>query len=519
MTRRWSPALWAAVGFGLLILSLSKGSIDQMEAQTWSYARLGTFQEFCHELRTDNNSQSEMPLGVFSAWAWSKAFGTTEVAMRSLNLLWAAIALAALAGIGKRISIPWLPMLFAIQPFVWYSMNTARTPVMEMAGGSLLLAGAVAGLQRRPVDSAASLSLCLGALLLGGASLLGLIPLAAVAMGLGAHGLWNRLRWPRPGKFILLITFALIAVLGVYDRVLILRERGTPRLWNVSPANLCFVCYEVLGLQGLDPGRQELRSIMKGLSPIREFLPCLPGMVLLLGAYLLVVAAAAKSWLTRDPAPSLKQGAGGSPSASSREAPAIKGVSLLRVWLFGMGVSVQSAVFLFLLAVFTGVPFWGRHLAGAFPFWIVSLAIMIRWAEQGLWRKSGRRGGAVLIGILLVSSLLIRFLPQHRHDDYRGAAEGAKKSAEQGRLVWWVADHSGGLYYGLPFGAGLEQKPGEIVFAMNQASLSDPLPDVIVISRPDTFDNSGTVTKLLTSGKYVRQQSLQAFGIWERASP
>ena len=63
-------------------------------------------------------SQAQMPLGMFSAWAWSRVFGTRELAMRSLNLLWAAIALAALARVGKQISIPWLPFLFSIQPFV-----------------------------------------------------------------------------------------------------------------------------------------------------------------------------------------------------------------------------------------------------------------------------------------------------------------------------------------------------------------------------------------------------------------
>ena len=504
------------IAFVLLGFSLSGDSIDQMESQTWNYARLGTFGEFSHELRKDSTSEPEKPLGLFSAWAWSRAFGTREVAMRSLNLLWAALALAALARVAKQISIPWLPLLFAIQPFVWYSMNTARTPIMEIAGGSLLLMGTISCLQRKPADSAAGISLCLGAILLSGASFLGLIPLAAVASGLTAHGLWNRLRWPRPGRIFLLVTSGLIALLGIYYVVRILRDGGGPQLWRVSPANLCFVCYEFLGLQGLGPGRHILRSAMKGFAPVHELLPFLPGLFVLLCAYLTVFGAALKSWLTRDPSEGLAAEAEGD---AGRPASGGSGVSLFRVWLFGMGVTLESAVLLFVLALFTGMPFWGRHLGGAFPFWIVALAITIRWARHGLGRKAGRRAEAVLIGLLLLSSLMVRFGPQQRHDDYRGAVAEATRLAEAGRTVWWVADHAGGVYYGLP----LEKIPapgaGEIQFAMNRSFVDGPLPDVIVISRPDNFDSTGTVTNLLASGIYAKKTTLQAFEIWEKNTP
>ena len=510
------------IAFVLLGFSLSSDSLDQMESQTWNYARLGTFGEFSQELRKDATSEPEKPLGLFSAWAWSRAFGTREIAMRSLNLLWAAITLAALARVAKQISIPWLPLLFAVQPFVWYSMNTARTPIMEMAGGSLLMMGTIACLQRKPVDSAAGIALCLGAIVLSGASFLGLIPLAAVVSGLTAHGLWNRLRWPRPGRIFLLVTSGVIAVLGIYYVVRILQEGGGPQLWRVSPANLCFVGYEFLGLQGLGPGRHVLRSIMKGFSPVRELLPFLPGLLVLLCAYLALFAAASKSWLTRDPSMELAavpDDQGGRQPVTSRPASDSSDVSLFRVWLFGMGVTLQSAILLFVLALFTGMPFWGRHLGGAFPFWVAALAIMIRWARHGLWRKAGRRAEAVLIGLLLLSSLLIRFSPHHGHDDYRGAVAEAMRISSAGRAVWWVADHAGGVYYGLPLGTIQETKPGEIRFAMDKHAVEGPLPDAIVISRPDNFDSFGTVTNLLASGRYAKTKSLQAFEVWEKHAP
>jgi hypothetical protein len=184
-----------------------------------------------------------------------------------------------------------------------------------------------------------------------------------------------------------------------------------------------------------------------------------------------------------------------------------------------MGVTLQSAILLFVLALFTGMPFWGRHLGGAFPFWVAALAIMIRWARHGLWRKAGRRAEAVLVGLLLLSSLLIRFSPQHGHDDYRGAVAEAMRTSSAGHTVWWVADHTGGVYYGLPLGTIQESKPGGIRFAMNKHKVDGQLPDAIVISRPDNFDAFGTVTNLLASGMYSKTKSLQAFEVWEKHAP
>ncbi|MFZ4780230.1 MAG: hypothetical protein ACOYM3_33155 [Terrimicrobiaceae bacterium] len=102
--------------------------------RTWDYARHDTFAGFSRELREDTSPESQMPLAMSSFWAWARIVGTGELAMRSLNLLWAGIALAALARAGRRLSIPWLPLLFTIQPFVRYCMNYARTPVMQMVG-------------------------------------------------------------------------------------------------------------------------------------------------------------------------------------------------------------------------------------------------------------------------------------------------------------------------------------------------------------------------------------------------
>lgn len=523
-----SPAAWAVLAFVLLFIPINGDSLDMLESQTWDYARHGSFSAFCHELGTDQNMEASMPLGMFSFWAWARMSGVGEQAMRSLNLLWAAIALAAFARVGRRLSIPWLPMLFAIQPFLWYYMNYARTPVMQFAGGALLLAGVLDFLQPAfplPVASCPAqgtgfqgstpyggggILLCLGAILLSGASINGLIPLTAVAAGLSVHGAWNRVHLQWKDKTILFVTVGILAVLGLYYVMTLLHAGRGVELWLVSPANLAFVFYEFLGFQGLGPGRQVLRAIMKGLSPAREILPFLPGLFLLALAYLALFAAALKSWLTREIPVSL---ANLQPSGFS-----VAGTRsfLLRAWTMGIGVPVLSALFIFLLAVFEGFPFWGRHLAGAFPFWVVALAVTMRWSRQGLWRKLGRMGAWVITVLLCFSSLLIRFAPLHRHDDYRGAAAEARKMASSGRTVWWVADHSGGVYYDLDIAGHSPAKPGEVEFAMNRAHFPASLPDAIVISRPDNFDTFQTATQMAGSGAYTKTKSLQTFEVWEK---
>ncbi len=482
-----------------------------MEAQTWAYARQSTFSGFCHVLASDHTPVAQMPLGMFSFWTWSRAFGTGEFAMRSLNLLWAAIALAALARIGRQLSIPWLPALFAIQPFVFYYMDYARSPFMQIAGGTLILTGALGYMVRRDTpDAAGGVLLCLGAILLSGASVFGMVPVAAVVIGLSAHGIWQRIHLPRWEKVIAFTTAIFMAGLATYYILTFLRESGGSCLWSVSLANIAFVVYEFMGFQGLGPGRQDLRAIMKGFVSSKELLPFLPGLLLLAASYVLIFAATFKSWMTRESIRPIVSGA----APMQRASTSTRSIALIQPWIMGFGVPLLSAILLYILSTATSTPFWGRDLAGAFPFWILGLGITIHWARQGLWRMSGRRSAIAVFVLLLTSSLLIRFAPWHKHDDYRGAAVQAERISAKGRIVWWVADRSAASFYGLPLSENPSGEPGEIQFAMNR---SEPgFPDAIILSRRDIFDSFGVALRLIECGSYQKTQSLQAFDIWER---
>jgi len=481
----------AACGLALLFVALSTQSIDMDEAQTWDYARLHSLGQVLAELRSDPNSEAQMPLGMMAFWGWGQLVGTGEYALRSFNLLWGAITLAALALVGRQMKLPWLPLLFAIQPFVWYSMDQARTPIMQMAGGALLLAGTAEMLRSSPRVFFGVLLLCAGSLILCGASMLGTIPMAVITLFLLASAAWRRMVFSREFKTVLLVTVGLLGTLGLYYATTLVRGAGGMKLWAVTPSNLFFVAYEFLGYAGLGPGRQELREIMRGMLPASLLWPFIAGWLALTIAYLTVLLAAIKSWLTRA-------------ECGPRQPP-------MRLWLLCFAVPLMSALLLFCLAVAVGFPFWGRHLAGVVPFTVSALAVVIDWSTQGLWRRAGRIGSVGVILLLAISSGLVRFSPAHRHDDYRSAAKAAVKFADEGLSIWWVADHSGGEYYGLQL---LKQGPG-VQYTPNRPSAPVTFPEVIILSRPENFDRYDTAQSMSRSAPYKKTATYQAFEIWE----
>lgn len=460
------------------------------EAQTWDYTRLASLSEVWEELRTDSNSESQMPVGMLAMWGWCRVFGTGEMAARTINLVWAGIALAALAIVARETRIPWLPLFFALQPFVWYSMDQARTPVMQMAGGALLLAGTMMLLNGSMHWVPTVLLLSFGSIILCGASMLGAVPLVVVMVFLLASAAWRRILLSRASKVSLFLTAGILVVLGFYYLSTLARGAGGAKLWAVSPFNLVFVGYEFLGYSGLGPGRQELREIMRGMAPASQVVPYAAGWIGLSLGYALVVGAVVKSWLTR-----LECG------------PRIPPFGL---WLLCASVPLLSGLLLFCLATAVGFPFWGRHLAGTIPFAVTALAIVFHWSMQGLWRRTGRVGSLLVVAMLVVGSAMIRFSPIHRHDDYRSAATLAAGFAKEGLSVWWVADHSGGAYHVLDYvegGAG-------VIHAPNRPEVPAAIPDVIVISRPENFDHHGTAEEMVKMAGYEKLAKFQAFEVW-----
>ena len=126
----------------------------------------------------------------------------------------------------------------------------------------------------------------------------------------------------------------------------------------------------------------------------------------------------------------------------------------------------------------------------------------------------------------------MRFSPQHRKDDYRAAAALAQVAMAQGQRVWWAADVIGAHYYGL---AGEFDVMGELTGLHKPLACSDlpgaqPIanastpclltltaPDVVILSKPETFDSKGDIAGYLKAQHFSVVQSLPAFTIWRRS--
>ena len=131
--------LWAALA--LVPLMPSSDSIWVDEAQTWRYARHATFADWRAEMASDRFSESQMPLGMFSAWVGARFLGTSEWAMRAPNMLWAAGSILIFAALGRALCQPFLPLLLAVQPYLWFYTNEARPYALQIFSGAVLLYG------------------------------------------------------------------------------------------------------------------------------------------------------------------------------------------------------------------------------------------------------------------------------------------------------------------------------------------------------------------------------------------
>jgi hypothetical protein len=95
--------------------------------------------------------------------------------------------------------------------------------------------------------------------------------------------------------------------------------------------------------------------------------------------------------------------------------------------------------------------FWGRHLAGLFPFLIFAL---LQWVATVSGDAQVRISLRLALGFLALtwglSDLRLRLLPEYGKDDYRRATEVVLSEAkESGGPIVWVADVFTARYYGL----------------------------------------------------------------------
>src|SRR5436190_20662327 len=113
------PRAFLAIALILCCFMPTTQSLWVDEAQTWRLASLPSVGALFSNLWSTHASEGLMPLGMFVAWLASRLSGMSEWQLRSVNIVWAAMAVIAFFNLGRRWRVPWAPLFLAIQPFLW----------------------------------------------------------------------------------------------------------------------------------------------------------------------------------------------------------------------------------------------------------------------------------------------------------------------------------------------------------------------------------------------------------------
>lgn len=515
--QRPRPAGWQVGAFALsqivvMLLAISNESLWIDEFWTAHFGAMQSFKAFYDLLVVPSGSQT--PLHFLHFYLWGLFSPAGEFFFRLANLpLFVAGQLAifwALRDYPRKFA--WLLLtLSALHPMVWQYANEARPYIMMYAGAQMILAYLLhlhaSSAKGRSAEPFFLALFVVGGILLFGASMLGAFWVFAASVFVLVHHL-RRSTWRELFRGVnpLLVGFMLLAtgVLTAYYLNSLLKGAGASRLASSTPLTTLFALYEVLGLAGIGPSRLELRaSGTAALAPYAIGLAA-AGIVLLL-----VLAIGQKE---------------------ARRRLGTRGLS----WLIALGL------FPVVIVVYSGFAMhWrvlGRHLIAALPLlnllWALGLATLLKTdGRPGQGRRWSLAVSALLF--LLYSACAMRFAEHHRKDDYRAAAALAKAAVAQGQKVWWAADVIGAHYYGLP---GEFDVLGELTGSHQPLPCSDRpgvqvvanaalpclltlgVPDVVILSKPETFDTKATISAYLRAGHFAVVQTLPAFTVWRRPS-
>ena len=473
---------WAVAGLALLVgaLAVTNQSLWIDEGSAALKAMEPSLGGWWHNLRSEGNSNLQLPGQLFYLWGWEKIFGASEISLRASNIpFFVGGVLALVWGMApRRPQQNALALLALTNAFLCYYLSEARPYIVLFCFAAITAACLFRLLAQREEALASPLwhrLFCLG--LVG----LCLTSLIAVPWALGAIA--AVLYWCGPRAVLRsavrfrtasLLTLTALGGLGIYYLWTLQLGARASGVGRTGWSNIAYIFYELAGLAGLGPGRLQLRgNEAAGMIAFAPFIAL--GMLALLLLLLSSVAA-------------------------------LKGRVEKRHLLFLL-LAVALPFVLVLVAGAAGrMRLLGRHLTPLLPFLLAffSLGLTRLLFAPTLW---ARWAGATGIAVLLASTIEIRVAPRHRRDDYRSAAASARQAAAAGESVWWLADVSTGRYYHVPL-------DGPHVTAAPEPPTTPP--DVIIFSKPDVYDPTGVVRAYLARGNFKVERVLPAFQIWTR---
>lgn len=495
-----NPRFWLVGAFLFVVLlgAIKPESLWIDEGDTACYAIQPDFHAWKTHLLTDTNADCQFPLYMVLVWLWAKLFGSGEYALRALNAVFAMLAIFAFAVMGRQLKLRWLWAMLLVQPFFWFYLNEARPYMLQIASGSVLLAGLVLLCEGGRKSLGWGLFF-VGTILLYYSTLVSFVTLGAFFTAV-LYLIWRKQLTLPPRWVAFTALLGLILAPGaIYYIQTVLRGAGGARIWSVSPLNFAWIYYEMTGGVGLGPPvwriREVAREVIQSGISIGGVLPfVLPAV---LGAS---VATVMVSYFLRIRNPSRRE---------------FSAFLLLFVFL------TTIAAFA-ILSVLLHKAFWARHLAPIFPVYALLLYVSLR----DLWKRDhprlllSRALAAFAWAILLASSIALLFSGVHAKDDYRSAARAALTELRKGGEVWWAGSWHCGAYYGLPIADGASTSPRLKLFQspVQEVLTGTEIPNLILISRQDIYDEKNTLIAFAEKNGFARSSHpIHLISVWEKS--
>ena len=439
------------------------------------------------ELLTEGNTNMHMLLYMFCLWAWEKLFGSSEWALRAMNIPFFMLGVTALWLAARDKARSFVLVLCLVSPFLWFYLNEARTYSM-LFGWSALATSALVYWQRDGQQVSFPwrrwtwiLALSCSAMIW--THIVGLFFEAAIfaflLFAMRPSGLWRIAR-----RAPLAVVFAILANVALAAYYLWTKSQGVEAnaIGRTSLMGILFWAYEFAGFAGLGPSRDVLRS--GSLDVFQSYTAQLS---------LLAVAWMAVAWI-------------GLRKLAKPEITATLATGSLLVLL---------PLALFLVAGYVeGVRFLPRYAATSYgAFAVVGATILSSAWHAG---TAGKIASATLLTLLCASSLFLRFSSEHHKDDYRSATAQALESLRLGARVWWGGDVDTARFYGMPNPAELPRDQRRFQTTAEVRAVLADAPDIVYLSKPDIYDPIFAVRKYLQEHGYRQSAGPKTFTIWSR---
>jgi hypothetical protein len=472
-------------------LGISHQSLWIDETYTALKAQQTTLPNWWQEMRRAGGSDLQMPLYMIWVWICEKFSGSSEIALRAVNLIWILPGLIALwSALARRPPFQLAVFLVAVfNPFLWYYLVEARPYAMQI-GASLFLAATLYRWSDENIPATTNeliwvWGFVLSLVALSGASLLGMVWAGAAIMAVLLLSPGRRLL--KLGHDFFLIWFAAasgLVVLGFYYMWTLHAGARASDIASTDWKNVAFIGYELLGFAGLGPGRLEIRD--GGLHVFKPYAPELGLFAMLILA--LALYAILDVW---------------------RNYPHKKVLRLIVV-------VVAPSIFILMAGFAMHFRVLGRHFAPLLAVVVLLLGLGVSVA----WRRNVA-GKILVIGFFvfcLASGLLLRFAPRHAKDDYRSAAGLARLALAGGKIVWWSADANAAAYYQLPLTSNFTGSDHALLMISPSGDfLTTVAPaDMVIVSRPDIYDPPGNLAAFLARNNFKKAAVLPAFVVWEK---